>query len=383
MPYPPLEAYRIEDADSLLTPALVIFRPLLEHNLDEMIRLAGGPERLRPHCKTHKCPQIVREMLQRGITRHKCATLAEAEMLATCGAAHVLIAYPLVGPHLPVLVHLLNRFPETRFAVLVDHPQGLEGLAEAVSDANAPLEVLVDLNPGMHRTGIAPGPRAIELYESIAACPGLEFGGLHWYDGHHRQADRSERQAAVLAGWETLVRFRDLLLLSGLPIPRIVAAGTGSFPILAELGEPQLELSPGTTTLMDDDLVRRFPELDLLPAQGILTRVISANRAGELTLDLGHKACAADPPAGQRLFFPELPDAREVLHSEEHLVIETSAASRFQLGDTLLGISRHACPVSLLYPAALIVDEGRVVGRWPLAARDRWPLELPSHGIGA
>ena len=375
MPYPPLAAYQIDDPATLRTPSLLIFQQLLEHNLDQMVALAGDPRRLRPHCKTHKCPRIIQMMKQRGIENHKCATLAEAEMLANQGVAHVMIAYPLVGPNLGLLVQLVNKFPGTRFAALVDHPQHLELLAAAANEADSPIEVLVDLNPGMHRTGIQPGPRAIELYEAIAACPGLAVGGLHWYDGHHRQADRGQRETAVLAGWQALTRFRDLLLLSGLPIPRIVAAGTGSFPILAELGEPQLELSPGTTTLMDDDLIRRFPELDLFPAQGILTRVVSANRSGELTLDIGHKACAADPPQGQRLSFPRLPDAEEVLHSEEHLVIRTAAAGEFRLGDTLVAISRHACPVSVLYSEATIIDQGAVVDHWPLAARDRWPVE--------
>ncbi len=161
------------------------------------------------------------------------------------------------------------------------------------------------------------------------------------------------------------------LLLSGLPVPRLVGAGTGSFPILADHGEPNLELSPGTTVYHDDDMATRFPEMKFQPALGILTRVISCNRANELTLDVGHKACAADQPAGQRLAFPELSAVTELMHSEEHLVIRTPDAEQFKIGDHLLAIPRHACPASAVYQFATEIVDGKVAGRWEIVGRDR------------
>ncbi len=144
-----------------------------------------------------------------------------------------------------------------------------------------------------------------------------------------------------------------------------------SFPILAQNGEPNLELSPGTVTFHDDDMATRFPELNFQPALGILTRVVSCNRANHLTLDVGHKSCAADQPFGKRLAFPGLPDAKEVMHSEEHLVIETKNADQFRLGDHLIAIPRHACPVSAVHQFATVVSTGNVVARWDITARDR------------
>jgi D-serine deaminase-like pyridoxal phosphate-dependent protein len=365
--------YEIKDPQPIYSPGLVIFRQMLVHNLAEMIRLAGGASRLRPHCKTHKTREIIQMEIEAGITRHKCATIAEAEMLADVGAEDVLLAYQLVGPNVHRLIQLLDKFPKTKFACLVDSPLAVDHLSACLekSTTRRSVDVLLDLDSGMNRTGIELDSRAIELYESILAADQVTVGGLHWYDGHHRQPDRNERTGAVQADWKRLERFRDQLLLNGFPVPRIVAGGTGSFPILAEMGEPGLELSPGTTIYHDATMQELFPELSFQPALGILTRVISCTRTGFLTLDVGHKACAADPPAGQRLAFPKLPDAIEVLHSEEHLVIKSASADKFQLGDHLIAIPRHACPTSALFEFADVIDDGVATDRWQIAARNR------------
>ncbi|MFT7632038.1 MAG: D-serine deaminase-like pyridoxal phosphate-dependent protein [Mariniblastus sp.] len=374
------DAYFIADASEIFSPGMVVFRELLEHNLQEMVRMAGGPERLRPHCKTHKTREIVAMQLKLGISKHKCATIAEAEMLAGCGVQDVLLAYQPVGPNVARLVRLIDKFPETRFSCLVDHPKPVAELSRAViakqdshdeTAAARRLGVLLDLDSGMNRTGIQLGPDAIELFEMVLTSDGLEMSGLHWYDGHHRQPDLEQRTGEVNAGWDKLIRFRDQLLLSGLEVPRIVTAGTGSFPILAEHDEPNLELSPGTTTFYDDDMATRFPELNFRPALGILTRVVSRNRAKHLTLDVGHKSCAADQPFGRRLVFPGIPDAQEVMHSEEHLVIKTELADQFKLGDHLIAIPRHACPVSAVHQFANVVVNGKLDSRWEVIARDR------------
>lgn len=377
MPYPNLDAYQIQNPETIPSPGLVVFRELIEHNLREMVRIAGGPQRLRPHCKTHKTREIIEMAIELGITKHKCATIAEAEMLADAGVEDVLLAYQMVGPNLDRMVNLIDKFPKTRFACLADHPSAVDQLSSAVcakrenSKSTRSVQVLLDLNSGMNRTGISIGDNALELYEMIETAEGIVAGGLHWYDGHHRQPDPADRAGLVNAGWNELLKFRDKLLLNGFSIPRIVAAGTGSFPVLAKHGEPNLELSPGTTVYHDDDMVTRFPELNFMPALGILTRVISCNRTGFLTLDVGHKSCAADQPFGKRLAFPQLQDFEEVIHSEEHLVIKTSEAETFRLGDHLIAIPRHACPVSAVHQHANVIVGGKAWDTWKIAARDR------------
>ena len=147
-----------------------------------------------------------------------------------------------------------------------------------------------------------------------------------------------------MAVWKPAAAFRDELVAAGLSVPRIVAGGTASFPIFAEIDDPAIELSPGTIVFHDWGYGDTFPDLQFTPAALLLTRVISRPTADRVTLDLGYKAVASDPPAGNRVRFPDLPDAKAVLQNEEHLVIETSQAERFQPGDELLAIPAAHLP---------------------------------------
>lgn len=376
MPNPSLnldpQIYQISDTAELNSPGLVIFKAVLIENLQEMLRVAGGPERLRPHCKTHKMPAVIEMLLELGVTKHKCATLAEAEMLCRSGVRDIVIAYQMVGPNIPRLIKLIKAFPDAKIATLVDHPVPLEVLGAEANAHHLVVDVLLDVDPGMHRTGISPGDSAFHLYEMICSTPGLEPAGLHWYDGHHRQVDLDERRMAVQSALNPLTQFRDQLLMQGLPVPKVLVAGTGSFPVLAELGEPNLELTPGTTTFYDVGYLEQFPDIALKPALGVLTRVVSCNRDGFLTLDCGHKSISPDQPAGQRTYFPELPDAIEMGHNEEHLVLKTERAHEYSPGDSLVALPRHVCPTTALHQAAYVIDQGCRCATWPVVARDRF-----------
>ena len=175
-----------------------------------------------------------------------------------------------------------------------------------------------------------------------------------------------------MACWEPAARLRDQVVAQGLAVPRMVCGGTGSFPIFAEIDDPAIELSPGTCVFHDTGYGRCFPDLDFTPASLILTRVVSRPTTDRVTFDLGYKACASDPPAGKRLTFPQIPDAKEVLQNEEHLVIETADAANFRPGDEQLAIPTHTCPTSALHREAYVVSGGSLVDRWEVTARDRW-----------
>ncbi|MCB1745138.1 MAG: D-TA family PLP-dependent enzyme [Gammaproteobacteria bacterium] len=364
--------HRIDDTSELISPALVFFEPLIRENLAQMIRIAGGAKRLRPHCKTHKTDAITRIELSMGITRHKCATLAEAEMLAEAGVRDVFLAYNLVGPNITRAVRFLRRYPRVRLSVSADHHGPIDALAKAMRDAGLCIDVLLDIDSGQHRTGVAPGTDALALYQRIVDSEGLNAAGLHLYDGHNHQRDPAERRAAVMACWQDCVGLRDRLLARGWPVPGIVAGGTGSFPVFAGIDDPTLELSPGTCVLHDAGYADDFPDMRFANAAMILTRVVSKPGTDIITLDLGTKACAADPPAGHRLSFPTLPDAVELLHNEEHLVLRSEGARDLLPGDELLAIPRHICPTSALHKAAFVVRDGQLIDRWPISARDRW-----------
>jgi D-serine deaminase-like pyridoxal phosphate-dependent protein len=361
----------IQGLDGVPSPALLVIHERLESNLREMIRIAGSAERLRPHCKTHKLAPVIDRELELGVTKHKCATIAEAEMLANCGVKDIFWAYPPVGPNVGRLQQLQSRFPEASFLVTADDAGLLNQLNRAAVSADRPIEVLLDLDSGMHRTGVAPGPEAERLYQSIAQHSHLIPGGLHLYDGHHRQLDFQERLAAVKSGFDAAATLADRIEASGIPVPRIVAGGTGSFPCFATIDDRRLELSPGTTVFHDAGYTRAFPEMNFEPAAWLLTRVISRPTPSRLTLDLGHKACAADPPAGKRLYFPGLPDAVEAMQNEEHLVLESKDAGRFQIGDMLLCVPSHICPTTAVHQEVIVIREGRVGESWPVGSRDR------------
>jgi D-serine deaminase-like pyridoxal phosphate-dependent protein len=211
--------YAIADTSGIISPGLVVFRDLVEQNLDAMVKIAAGPnlsspagsQRLRPQCKTHKMREVILLELDRGITKHKCATIAEAEMLAEAGVKDIFLAYNPVGPNIRRVARFAEKFPKVRFAVTADHPAPVAALGEAMLAVGRTVEVLLDIDTGMHRTGIAIGPAARSLYERIATTKGLKAGGFHLYDGQNHQKDVTERQAAVEAVWQPAAAFRDEL----------------------------------------------------------------------------------------------------------------------------------------------------------------------------
>jgi len=362
----------INDATGIISPALVVFRDQLLANIEQMISIAGDPDRLRPHCKTHKTREVVQLQLERGITRHKCATFAEAEMLVEAGVRDVFLAYNQVGPNIARAVAFVEAYPDTVFSVTADHPDPVAQLGAAMAAAGQRIEVLLDVDTGQHRTGLTVGDEAHRLYRLIADSDGLVPGGLHVYDGHQHQEDRDERRAAIDAEWERVTAFRDAVVADGLPVPRIVAGGTASFPVYAEKDDPSIELSPGTCVYNDGGYASYFPDLVFPPAAAVLTRVVSRPTPDRITLDLGYKAVASDPPMGKRVHFADLPEAVQVLQNEEHLVLQTDRAEDYAPGDYLLGIPWHVCPTSALHKQVYVIDGGELVDRWDVASRDRW-----------
>jgi D-serine deaminase-like pyridoxal phosphate-dependent protein len=364
--------YAVADTSEIFTPALLFYKDLIRRNIDLAVRTAGGAGRLRPHVKTHKTPQIVELEHAAGVTKHKCATLAEAEMLARCGAPDVLIAYNLVGPNARRLARLAAAYPACRFSTTADHPAGVEALSRAMQEAGRRVDVLLDLDVGQHRTGVAPGPEAAALYEQIHRAPGLAAGGLHVYDGHNHQESAAERERAALALLEPVLELRRGLEAKGLPVPRMVLGGTPTFPVWSKLDLQGLECAPGTCVLHDHGYGSRFADLaGFTPAALLLTRVISRPTPTRVTFDLGYKAVASDPPAGKRLVLLDLPDAQAVIQNEEHLVIETPAAGRFRPGDEALAVPTHICPTVAMHQRAYVIEGGRLAGTWDITARDR------------
>lgn len=364
--------HELNDPSELITPCLLVYPDRVRHNVAECIRIAGGPERLRPHVKTHKCRQIVELELELGITRHKCATLAEAEMLAEAGAKDVFIAYPQVGPAINRLQAILSQHVETNFCIAVESTDNASEIDGRLAAAGKSLDVFVDVDIGMHRTGV-PAERALEVCRTVAAAKQLRFRGLHAYDGHNHLPKLSDRQSSVREISERLNGLLEQITASGLVCETVVCGGTPTFPVFAqvELAGVSIELSPGTSVLSDFGYTDAYRDMDNFKFAAILmTRVVSKQHPGHVTLDLGHKAIAGDPPAGRRCHFLDI-DAVEGKQNEEHLVIKTPAAEELRLGDVLYVVPTHICPTVALHSEMQVVESGQVTGSWPVAARHR------------
>jgi D-serine deaminase-like pyridoxal phosphate-dependent protein len=333
-----------------------------------MIARVGDPARLRPHIKTHKLPQIVARQVELGVTKCKAATIAEAEMAARAGATDVILAAQMVGPNVARFIALMRAFPKTAFATLADDAGVIANLNRAAVAAGVKIELLLDLNIGQNRTGVAPGPKAVELYRQIATLPGLRAGGLHAYDGHLHQSDVAERGAASDAEFATVKALREELSRAGLPVPRVVCGGTPTFPLHAK--REGIECSPGTCVLWDASYRTKVPDLQFQNAAVLLTRVISRPTPDRLCLDLGHKAVASEMPH-PRAVFPALPDAQAVGHNEEHLVLQTARAGEFPVGTALYALPWHICPTVALHDRVQVVRGNRVVEEWQVTARAR------------
>ncbi|QDT32771.1 D-TA family PLP-dependent enzyme [Thalassoglobus polymorphus] len=364
--------YRIHHPEKILSPGFVVFRELVEHNLNTMIEIAGDVGRLRPHCKTHKMPELTKLQLAAGITKQKAATFAESEMLADVGVKDIFLAYNLVGPNIARGVNFRTKYPDVRFAVTADDPASITQLGEAMTASGTEIDVLLDVNPGRDRTGRPVGDEAYELYKQLAETPGINPAGFHLYDGHLHDSELKDRQAAVEEYWALISAFKDRLEADGYPVPKIVCGGTPTFQAYAPMTDPVIELSPGTCTFHDVGYDAAYPDLQVFtPAAAVLTRVISRPTENRVTFDVGTKGVASDPPMGQRVYLPELPKGKQVLQNEEHLVIESDDAGKFQPGDWTLAFPRHVCPTSALYKEATVIADGEIVGHWEVVARDR------------
>ena len=302
--------------------------------------------------------------------KHKSTTntIAEAEMLAMCGAPDVLLAYQPVGPKLKRFVHLTQQYPTTQFACLIDNTTSAQAIASAFAAAGAVIAVYIDLNVGQNRTGITPGEKAVALYTWCAQASGLFIAGLHAYDGHTR-GTFEERKAVSDAAFALAETMQKTLQSTGFSDITMIAGGSPSFSIHAK--RTAVECSPGTFVFWDKSYLDQCPEQPFQNAALLVTRVISLPDPTHICVDLGHKSVAAENEIGKRVFFPDAPDLKPVSQSEEHLVLYAGEGHSFQPGDVLYGIPYHVCPTVALYERAYTVENGKVNGEWQIVARDR------------
>jgi D-threonine aldolase len=361
--------YEIEDIDELDTPALVVFPERVKKNIDTAIKMAGGTTRLRPHIKTNKSAEAIKLMLEAGISKFKCATIAEAELLGICKAPDALLAYQPQGPKLKRFIEVIKKYPGTLYSCLTDNLAVAAEQANAFFKAGLTVPVYIDLNIGMNRTGIVPGLKAVELYRFIANQKGIIAAGIHAYDGHIRSNNFGERTKQCDEGFNTVEKFIDILQKHNLNVSTIITGGSVTFPIHAK--RTNIECSPGTFIYWDKGYSHLCPEQAFLPAVVLVTRIISLPAATKIATDLGHKSVAAENDISKRVFFLNAERLTAVGQSEEHLVLEVPADHSFTIGGVLYGLPYHICPTVALYERMCTIENGKITGEWKNAARDR------------
>ncbi len=358
--------FDIKNIKEIDTPALLIYKDRAKQNIEKAISLVHSVEQLRPHVKTHKLLEISTMMMELGIHKFKCATIAEAEMLGMAKAKDVLITYPVLGPKIKRLLALITKYPETKFSGLIDNIDTAKDLSDCFSEHK--IEVYIDLNVGMNRTGVSV-ENAFDLYKKASNLSGIHIIGIHAYDGHIHDTDVLQRKHKTEKVFQLIALLQLEIEKFAEKKLKIVVGGSPTFSMYA-LTHEDVEVSPGTFIFWDAGYKETMPDFDFLWAGIIVTRVISIINETHLCLDLGHKAIAAENPL-PRIKFLSNEEIISIGQSEEHLVVQVENTSKYAVGEVWYGVPIHICPTVALHKEVQIVEDNMVVDAWKVIARDR------------
>lgn len=361
-----MEWYVIRDIEKLDTPAVVIYEERLKRNIDRAIASVSDVQLLRPHVKTSKIAEVCKLMMDRGIQKFKCATIAEAEMLGMIGAKDVLMAYQPVGPKAERFRRLVEKYPSTIYSCLVDDMSAAKHLSDVFSTQNKKIRIYIDLNTGMNRTGITAG-NAPALIQELMRLPSLDIEGIHVYDGHIKDENIAVREHKIMSSFneaQEVVRYLEDKRGGQFTI---VAGGSPSFSVHAR---NNVECSPGTFVFWDAGYRQLLPDEPYEFAALVITRVISVVNNNLITTDLGYKAVSSENPL-PRVHFLNAPEAVPVSQSEEHLSLAVPDAGKYKTGDLLYAVAVHICPTIALYDEVTVVKDNSITNNWKVVARQR------------
>jgi D-serine deaminase-like pyridoxal phosphate-dependent protein len=354
---------RLEELD---TPCLCIDLAAVEANIAKMAAFfAGRPAKLRPHTKTHKSPVLARKQIAAGATGIICAKLAEAEAMTLGGIDDIYIANQIVGKQ--KLLRLVNLAAYTRIRVAVDDPANVAQLSAAAADRGVQIGVLVEVDIGMGRCGVAPGEPALALARQVAASAGLRFDGLMGYEGHLVNVpDAQERKCKTEAALKLLTDTRDQIEAAGLGVAVVSAGATGTYDVTGAF--PGItEVEAGSYITMDVQY-RDVVGIDFECAVFVQAQVVSAARPGIVIVDAGLKTLTKDfglpvvaEPTGWHL----------TALSEEHGFLKHEGGPPLKPGDRVKIWPNHGCTTINLHDEFVALREGVVEGLWPIAGRGK------------
>jgi len=357
---------------ALNTPALVVDRGALMRNIERMASFARDRQiALRPHAKTHKSLDIAKLQLAAGAGGICCAKLGEAEALTTGGdIPSVLITSPVVSePAIARLVALHERVPQ--LMVVVDHPANVRSLSAAFSD-DKPLGLMIDIDPGIHRTGVTSAETAVDLAREIAAHASLRFEGVQFYCGLQQHIKSyADRRAAITERTDYLRSIVDALTEGGFAPGIISGGGTGTHNIDVELGL-LTELQVGSYVFMDNE----YGECELFgdaenfeAALFVDARIVSCNTPGMATVDAGFKALSTD--GGTPIVVDGAPEGTGfIFMGDEHGGLLAPNHAFTHAAPVTLQVP-HCDPTVNLHDAYHVVDGDMIVDIWPVTARGR------------
>ncbi|MEO7027127.1 MAG: DSD1 family PLP-dependent enzyme [Caulobacteraceae bacterium] len=358
----------------LNTPALIVDLDALDLNIAEMAkRAAARGVALRPHAKTHKSVEIARRQIAAGAVGVCCAKLGEAEALADGGIENILITSPVGGgPAVERLAALAKRSPG--LMAVADHPNAVAAISAAFAAADEAIGLLVDIDPGIHRTGVASVGAAVELAREIDAAPGLAFAGVQFYCGAQQHIEAyADRRAAIIERTGYLTGVVEALTAAGLPPAIVTGGGTGTHAIDLELGV-FTELQTGSYVFMD----RQYRDCEPAPGAAwfetalmVDARVISANHRRLATVDAGFKAFATDGGPPRVIAGAPEGSAFHFMGDEHGCVVPPDDAPPPELGEVVTFAVPHCDPTVNLYDAYHLVRGDTLVDIWPIQARGR------------
>ena len=365
----PWKAARVGDhIDQIDTPALVLDLDAFERNLKCLQNaVSSAGVRLRPHAKSHKCPEIALRQIQAGAVGICCQKVSEAAVFVDAGVSDILITNQVVGA--TKVAHALDLAALARIGVLVDHEDQISAFARASAERQIPIDVYLEIDVGMGRCGVASIESAVLMAQQIAAAPYLNFMGLQCYHGsaqHYRLP--AERQAAIASVCTKAAATKAAIEQVGIAVERISGAGTGSV-MLESHSKLFNEVQAGSYILMDRDYATNQRDPGDLPFEHALfikTAVLSHPTANRAVVDAGLKASSVDsgmPMVWQRT------DAKYMKASDEHGVLELTSDSDLKLGDYVMLVPGHCDPTVNLYDELIAIRGDRVEAIWSVAAR--------------
>lgn len=347
------------------TPALLLDLPTFRRNVERMADFfADRPAALRPHAKTHKCPQVAKHQLAAGAIGITCAKVSEAEVMAAAGVEDLLIANQVTGAvKIDRLTDLARRCD---LMVAVDDAANVAQLSEACVAKGVEIRVLVEVDIGMARCGVAPGAPALALSQQVAQAPGLAFKGLMGYEGHLvLVADPEERAQKVREALAPLQETVDQIEAAGLPVEIVSGGGTGTYDVTGTT-PPMTEIQAGSYVFMDTTYLPVRPEFE--SALTVLSSVVSRPTPERVVVDAGLKSMTKEFGWPQ----PLGTEAVSVKYlSEEHgvLTVEDPEAVAWRPGDQVVFRPSHCCTTVNLHDRLHVIEDGMLVAVWPIAAR--------------